>query len=113
MVCLLSPSIVLFICCCSDVSELDCFAFPSSTPCFLLPRSGPAIATFLCSLAFEASSSEVTSLLIISAEAILSLHHNTFASDTYPRYTHGLVPSSRCPSHTQTRLGHPNSESLT
>src|SRR3954468_14222900 len=32
MVCLLSPSIVLSICCCSDASELDCFASPSSTP---------------------------------------------------------------------------------
>src|SRR3954469_8612607 len=109
MVCLLSLSIVLSICCCSDASELDCFASPSSTPCFLLPRSGPAIATFLCSLAFEASSSEVTSLSIMSAEAISSLHHNTSASDAYPRYTHGPVPSSRCPSCMLTHLGHPDS----
>src|SRR3954468_17535512 len=99
MVCLLSPSIVLSICCCSDPSELDCFASPSSTPCFLLPRSGPAIAIFLCSLAFNTSSIEVTSPSIMSAEAISSLHHNTSASDAYPRYTHGPVPNSRCPSH--------------
>src|SRR5436189_4723465 len=79
MVCLLSPSIVLSICCCSDPSELDCFPSPSSTPCFLLPRSGPAIATFLCSLAFEASLFEVTSLSIMFAEAFSSLHHNTSA----------------------------------
>src|SRR2546430_2466780 len=109
MVCHLSPSIVLSMYHCSNASELDCFASPSSTPCFLLPRSGPAIATFLCSLALEASSSEVTSLSIMSAEAISSLHHNTSASDAFPRYTHDPVPSSRCPSRTRTRLEHPNS----
>src|SRR3954466_6149473 len=109
MVCLLSPSIVLSICCCSDASELDCFASPSSTRCFLLPRSGPVIAVFLYSLAFNTSSIEVTSPSILSAEAISSLHHNTSALDAYPRYTHGPVPSSRCPSRTRTRLEHPNS----
>src|SRR4051812_6969452 len=89
LVCLISPSIVLSICCCSDTSELDCFASPRSTPSFLLPRSRPAISTFLCSLAIEASSSEVTSLSIMPIEAFSSLHHNTSAPDAYPRNTHG------------------------
>src|SRR4051812_13577130 len=48
MVCLLSPLIVLSICCCSDTSELDCFAFPSSTPvscsCNPDPLLPPSIA---------------------------------------------------------------------